>query len=69
MPVVVVGPGPGRAAVRAVDRPAAGRAPPAGTARTLLGGWNPDETYWLTDILTPAAPARAWHNHDRTPPG
>jgi hypothetical protein len=47
----------------------AGRALPAGTGRTLLGGWNPDETYWLTDVLTPGGPARAWHNHDRTPLG
>jgi hypothetical protein len=27
----------------------AGRALPVGAARTLLGGWNPDETYWLAD--------------------
>ena len=46
-----------------------GRALPVGTARTLLAGWNPDETYWLTDVLTPGGPARAWHNHDRTPLG
>jgi hypothetical protein len=36
---------------------------------TLLVGWNPDETYWLTDVLTPGSQARAWHNHDRTPLG
>jgi hypothetical protein len=47
----------------------AGRALPAGPARTLLAGWNPDETYWLADVLAPGRPARAWHNHDRTPLG
>ena len=78
MPVVVVSPGPQRAAVRAVDRKGgdwdgvhlsvagylatAGRALPVGKARTLLAGWNPDETYWLTDVLTPAGQAQAWHN-------
>jgi hypothetical protein len=35
----------------------AGRALPVGTARTLLGGWNPDETYWLTDVLRPGGDA------------
>jgi hypothetical protein len=47
----------------------AGRALPVGTARTLLAGWNPDETYWLTDVLTPSSQERAWHNPDRTPLG
>jgi hypothetical protein len=47
----------------------AGRALPVGPARTLLAGWNPDETYWLTDVLTAGGPAHAWHNHDRTPLG
>jgi hypothetical protein len=42
----------------------AGRALPVGTARTLLGGWNPDETYWLTDVLSPGGPASVWHNDD-----
>jgi hypothetical protein len=27
----------------------------------MLGGWNPDQTYWLTDVLTHAGPAQAWH--------
>jgi hypothetical protein len=48
---------------------AAGRALPVGTARTLLGGWNPDETYWLADVVTSNGEARAWHNNDRTPLG
>jgi hypothetical protein len=47
----------------------AGRALPIGTARTLLGGWNPDETYWLTDVLRPGGPSSVWRNHDRTPLG
>jgi hypothetical protein len=48
---------------------AAGRALPVGTARTLLAGWNPDETYWLADVLTAHGQARAWHNTDRSPLG
>jgi hypothetical protein len=47
----------------------AGRALPVGTARTLLGGWNPDETYWLADVLAHRGGARAWHNDDREPLG
>ena len=47
----------------------AGRALPVGAARTLLGGWNPDETYWLADVLSPGGPASVWHNPDRTPLG
>jgi hypothetical protein len=47
----------------------AGRALPVATGRTLLGGWNPDETYWLADVLTHGGKAQAWHNddHDREP--
>ncbi|MEB3367871.1 hypothetical protein [Saccharopolyspora mangrovi] len=29
----------------------AGRALPVGEAHTLLAGWDPDQTYWLTDDL------------------
>ena len=47
----------------------AGRALPVGTARTLLGGWNPDETYWLTNVLSPRGPSSVWHNPDSTPLG
>jgi hypothetical protein len=47
----------------------AGRALPVGTARTLLAGWNPDETYWLTDVLTPAGQAQAWYNDSGDPLG
>jgi hypothetical protein len=38
----------------------AGRALPAGQARTMLAGWDPDETYWLADTLTAAGPALRW---------
>jgi hypothetical protein len=38
----------------------AGRALPVGDAFTMLAGWNPDETYWFTDILEPAGPAVRW---------
>lgn len=33
------------------------RALPAGDGRTVLAGWNPDQTWWLTDCLTPTGPA------------
>ncbi|MHA6668843.1 hypothetical protein ACX3O0_08225 [Homoserinimonas sp. A447] len=29
----------------------AGRALPVGESRTMLAGWNADETYWLSDVL------------------
>jgi len=46
----------------------AGVAGPAGpaddgsgdAARTLLAGWDPDATWWLTDCLTPAGPPEDW---------
>jgi hypothetical protein len=31
----------------------AGRDLPADDTRTMLAGWNPDTTYWLTDCLHP----------------
>lgn len=39
----------------------AGRALPAGERRTVLAGWNPDETYWLTDLLQQHGPPTEWH--------
>jgi hypothetical protein len=38
----------------------AGRALPVGDARTVLAGWHPDQTYWLTDILAVSGPATRW---------
>jgi hypothetical protein len=38
----------------------AGRALPAGEARTMLAGWSPDETYWLADTLTATGPPHRW---------
>jgi len=45
----------------------AGRPLPVGTARTLLAGWNPDETYWLADVLTPSGNAQTWQNPAANP--
>ncbi|MGI8627498.1 MAG: hypothetical protein ACR2J5_13175 [Geodermatophilaceae bacterium] len=40
---------------------AAGRALPAGADRhTVLAGWDPDQTWWLTDVLTPVGGRRQW---------
>jgi hypothetical protein len=47
----------------------AGRTVPVGSARTLLAGWNPDETYWLADVITSLGEAQAWHNPSREPLG
>jgi len=38
----------------------AGEALPVNDARCLLAAWDPDETYWLTDILAPAGPPACW---------
>ena len=42
----------------------AGRALPVADARCLLGGWDPDETYWLADVLTAAGPPVRWIQDD-----
>ena len=47
----------------------AGQALPVGDARTVLAGWDPDQTYWLTDILTLAGPATTWVKSDVEPLG
>lgn len=47
----------------------AGRALPAGPARTLLAGWNPDETYWLADVLSPSGEPQTWDNPSHEPLG
>jgi hypothetical protein len=47
----------------------AGHPLPVGPARTLLAGWNPDETYWLADVITSIGEAQAWHNPSRDPLG
>lgn len=38
----------------------AGRALQVNGGATVLGGWDPDSTFWLTDILQPAGPSSAW---------
>jgi hypothetical protein len=40
-----------------------------GDACTLLAGWDPDQAYWLTDILTLAGPATTWVGSDTGPLG
>ncbi|RZS82834.1 hypothetical protein EV189_3229 [Motilibacter rhizosphaerae] len=35
-------------------------APEGGAAATLLAGWGPDETWWLTDAATSAGSATRW---------
>ncbi|HEY5988736.1 MAG TPA: hypothetical protein VIV12_20500, partial [Streptosporangiaceae bacterium] len=38
----------------------AGNALPVDDARCLLAGWDPDETYWLADVLAAAGPPIRW---------
>lgn len=35
---------------------------PDGHAATMLAGWNPDQTWWLADILRRTAEPDHWHN-------
>ncbi len=40
---------------------------PAGAGgRTMLAGWDPDATWWLADILSPAGPPQDWRR-DQAP--
>ncbi len=39
----------------------AGRALTVDGGHTVLAGWSPDETYWLTDALGEAGPPVEWH--------
>jgi len=47
----------------------AGRVLPVGDSCTVLAGWDPDQTYWLTDTLTVAGPATIWTQTGEGPPG
>lgn len=39
-------------------------------AATVLAGWDPDQTWWLSDILTTTSPQpERWHNPDTPGPG
>ena len=42
----------------------AGRVLPVGDARTMLAGWEPDATWWLTDALSAAGPPADWSATD-----
>ena len=40
------------------------------TTATVLAGWNPDQTWWLTDILEAVSPdPERWHHPDDDPAG
>ena len=43
-------------------RPSAAGPSAAVLERTILAGWNPDETYWLNDVLTPGAAPSDWRS-------
>lgn len=43
----------------------AGRALEVGSAHTVLAGWNPDESYWLTDALKAGPVPTTWRRIDQ----
>lgn len=47
----------------------AGRALSADDARTVLAGWDPDQTFWLTEVLAASGPATNWVDLDDGPLG
>jgi hypothetical protein len=46
----------------------AGRYLAVGRSGTVLAGWNPDETYWLNDVLRPGAAPSEWQSDHSQPP-
>ena len=47
----------------------AGIAIPAGGARTMLAGWDPDGTWWFNDILSFTSPPEDWRKDGQAPSG
>jgi hypothetical protein len=43
-------------------RPSAAVPSAAVLERTVLAGWNPDETYWLNDVLAPGSAPSDWRS-------
>ena len=48
---------------------AAGRALPVGDARTMLAGWDPDQTWWLSDVLSGSGSGERWVSENDEPLG
>ena len=46
----------------------AGRYLAVGQSGTVLAGWNPDETYWLNDVLRPGTAPSEWQSNESQPP-
>jgi hypothetical protein len=47
----------------------AGRALSVNDGRTVLAGWDPDQTFWLTEVLAVSGPATNWLELDDGPLG
>ena len=47
----------------------AGRALSVNDGRTVLAGWDPDKTFWLTEVLAASGPATGWRELDDGPLG
>jgi hypothetical protein len=43
--------------------------PAGGGARTMLAGWDPDATWWITDVLSFTSPPEDWRKDDQAPFG
>jgi hypothetical protein len=35
----------------------------------MLAGWDPDATWWLTDVLSFTSPPEGWRKDDQAPLG
>jgi hypothetical protein len=47
----------------------AGRALSVDDGRTVLAGWDPDQTFWLTEVLAASGPGTNWLELDDGPLG
>jgi hypothetical protein len=45
----------------------AGRPLPVAQASTMLAGWDPDETFWLADVISDAGEPQRWRTDEGTP--
>ena len=47
----------------------AGRALSVNDGHTVLAGWDPDQTFWLTEVLAASGPGTNWLDLDDGPLG
>lgn len=54
---------------QALGAATAGRVLRVGDARTMLAGWDPDQTWWLSDVLSGNGTAERWVTQSDEPLG